>query len=537
MRAVPAALCSLIVSVCPTAIAMDRPVSIMPSAQMAAAPTGKTPAAPPTRDRGTAGRVLASWHTGNTDPFGVGMDRVRQSLWLSFYETGADGTNREFHLSGHPTGRTFDPGFATSTWAGDMTYDPVNDSIWQVRIGADHCLREWDRLTLTETGRALCGTWGTSSQRAVTYNANNDTFYVGGWNQRRIYEVARSGSVVNVCQIDLDISGMAHHAQADVLFVMVNANPNHVHVVDPDACVVESTIAIASPAFSGFSGGGLELDCQGNLLAPNQTDDRLYLVDSGLPPADLCGPLQPGIVVDSWSTPFIPWGVAFDQRNHVGWIGSFVDGSTAGPNREYLPTGQASGRIYTPTFAATTWVADMTHDPLSNTIWQVKVGVDRCLHEWNRATLAATGRTVCGPWATSQRGVAWNPAANTFYVGGWIDQSIHEVTRAGVLVRSCNIGLGISGLAYHHSANQLWAVSSAATTTLSHVDPVACSVVTTLEPPAVDLPAFASAGLDFDCDGRFLVANQSGNRVASVHSGLPKQPCGLDLIFKDGFGN
>ncbi len=270
MRAVLAALCSLTVGVCSTAVAMDGPVSMMPSGQVASAPSGMASAAPPTLERGTAGRVLTSWHTGNTELFGVGMDRVRQSLWLSFYETGTDGTNREFHLSGHPTGRTFDPGFATSSWPGDMTYDPVNDSIWQVRVGADHCLREWDRLTLTETGRTLCGTWGTTSQRAVTYNANNDTFYVGGWNQQRIYEVARSGSVVNVCQTGLNISGMAHHAQADVLFVMVNANPNHVHVVDPDACVVESTIAIASPAFGGFSGGGLELDGRATCWYPTR---------------------------------------------------------------------------------------------------------------------------------------------------------------------------------------------------------------------------------------------------------------------------
>jgi glutamine cyclotransferase len=68
-----------------------------------------------------------------------------------------------------------------------MAFD--GEYIWQVNVGGDNGIykidpdsgRVWDPYH-NSVGPAF-------SQRGLAYNANDDTFYIGGWNEDIIYKI------------------------------------------------------------------------------------------------------------------------------------------------------------------------------------------------------------------------------------------------------------------------------------------------------------------------------------------------------------
>ena len=177
-------------------------------------------------------------------------------------------------------------------------------------------------------------------------------------------------------------------------------------------------------------------------------------------------------------------------------------------------------------------MADFTYDWLNKTLWQVDVGGDDCIHELDPVTRTVTGSKICPAFGTSQRGLAYNPETDTFYAGGWSDSTIHEFDRSGAILRSTNVGLPISGLAFNPVTDHLFVMVSA---------PASGSEVYVVDVPAggdfvvsgqFDIAAFTTdyggAGLTMDCAGQLWVVDQNTQTVYQVESG-EVSTCSLDI--------
>jgi hypothetical protein len=123
-----------------------------------------------------------------------------------------------------------------------------------------------------------------------------------------------------------------------------------------------------------------------------------------------------------------------------------------------------------------------------------------------------------------QRGLAYDPSDDTFYVGGWVSGAIYHVrgtTHAvpGEVISQCSpADPSISGLALNTSMGVLWAATNSATDTVFELDPADCSVLSTVEHPD---PGFNGAGLELDTAGNLWMVSQAKNTIYLVESGVP----------------
>ncbi|GAB2695927.1 carboxypeptidase regulatory-like domain-containing protein [Thalassiella azotivora] len=247
-----------------------------------AAPSASASAAPSAgQDPRThaPGDVIASWPaTGLSTPWGLGR---ADGVWVSDADTGGD---VEFTVDGTPTGRTLDPPWA-STWNADLAHDTRRDRVCQVAVGGDNGIHCWDPATGQEDD-VLTGPWSAVSQRGVAYRADDDTFYVGGWNEDVVYHVAgpshaEPGAVLSSCSAPLALAGLAWNPTAQVLWAATSSEGNLLHRLDPDDCTSLGTLGF--PEATPYSGAGLDLDPNGDLWLVSQSSGTVYRVDSGLP--------------------------------------------------------------------------------------------------------------------------------------------------------------------------------------------------------------------------------------------------------------
>jgi hypothetical protein len=165
------------------------------------------------------------------------------------------------------------------SWAGDIAFDVNTGMMWQVAVGGDDCIHEWDPTTGTNTGNSIC--WGaTTSERGLAYDPDSDTFFVGGWNTDAVTRFDTSGNVLQVANVGLAISGLAYNPITHHLFVMTNASPTALYVLDVDNNYnVIGTFSIHG--FPDYGGAGLAFSCDGHLWAADQSLGTVYEVDSG----------------------------------------------------------------------------------------------------------------------------------------------------------------------------------------------------------------------------------------------------------------
>lgn len=237
---------------------------------------------PPSGAPSDAGDVLRSWPpTGFSLAWGVGFTG---DVWLS--EAGATPRNAEFDVSGAPSGRSWAAPWV-SAFPGDMAYDPGRDLICQVNVGGDNGIHCWD----PDTGnvvQSITGafSWTSTSQRGLAYRPDDDTFYIGGWNQGILYHIKGlswdvPGQVLGQCSPpDGAISGLAWNPAVESLWQATNSPNDAIYRLDPDTCAVLGTLPHPDP---GFDGAGLEMDQTGNLWMIDQEPNTVYLIDSGVP--------------------------------------------------------------------------------------------------------------------------------------------------------------------------------------------------------------------------------------------------------------
>lgn len=205
------------------------------------------------------------------------------NLWLGdFFAL----LNDEFTSDGAATGRSWPAPWA-GVAAGDMAYDPSRHLMCQVAIEGGNGIHCWDPDT-GEVVQAITGSfpWTQISQRGLAYRPDDDSFYIGGWNEGILYHVRglsdpNPGEVISSCSPpDPSISGLAWNDSVQVLWVATNSPTDTIYELNPDDCTVLATLAHPAP---GFSGAGLELDELGNLWMIAQARNEVFLVESGVP--------------------------------------------------------------------------------------------------------------------------------------------------------------------------------------------------------------------------------------------------------------
>ncbi len=173
-----------------------------------------------------------------------------------------------------------------------------------------------------------------------------------------------------------------------------------------------------------------------------------------LPPAPVGTILAAGDVIQSWpSGREAAWGIAYDGGNATVWVGDGWGSEDA--LFEYAPDGMSTGRSWPYTWSPTYGPADSAFNWNTGMVWTLDVGSDDCIHEMDPAT-GYTGNTICGPWTASQRGVAYDPDTDTWYVGGWNEGIVYHIDSGGTLLDSAYVGLAISGLAYNPETKHLF---------------------------------------------------------------------------------
>jgi hypothetical protein len=236
-------------------------------------PAGATPAAP--------GDILRQWTpVGLSLAWGVGYDN---HVWLS--DIPSSNRNHEFLVDGTPTGTSFAAPWA-GAWPGDMAL--MGTEMCQVNVGGDNGIYCWDRGTGAVT-RSITGAfpWTGISQRGLAYRPDDDSFYIGGWNEGILYHVAgfshpTPGQVLNQCNApDFNISGLAWNPAVGQVWEATNSFTDTIYRVDPTTCAAVSTLP--HPAHDQFDGAGLEMDEGGNLWMIRQSPNTVLLVDSGVP--------------------------------------------------------------------------------------------------------------------------------------------------------------------------------------------------------------------------------------------------------------
>jgi hypothetical protein len=246
--------------------------------------TGKAPAGTPAE---APGDILRQWATGLSLGWGVGYTG---QVWLSDVDGGFCGTsctNNKFAVTGPPPLASFPNGFA-GAWPADMALLGPNE-MCQLDVGGDNGIHCWDTNSGAAT-RSITGAfpWTGISQRGLAYRPDDDSFYVGGWNEGILYHVAgfshpTPGAVLNQCNApDFNISGLAWNPAVGQVWEATNSPTDTIIRVDPVTCAAVSSIAHPRP---GFNGAGLEMNEDGNLwmIAQDAGPNTAYLVDSGVP--------------------------------------------------------------------------------------------------------------------------------------------------------------------------------------------------------------------------------------------------------------
>ncbi|HEV8420965.1 MAG TPA: malectin domain-containing carbohydrate-binding protein, partial [Actinomycetota bacterium] len=240
----------------------------------------------------------------------------------------------------------------------------------------------------------------------------------------------------------------------------------------------------------------------------------------GLPSAPRTGggvPRAPGDVLASWPTGMTqPWGVNF---NGDVWISDPVDLIDV----RFTTGGDRLSDFATPWAGA--WAADMAWDPGRGLIWQVNVGGDNGIYGLDAADGSVEQVVTGSPWdSISQRGLAYDPATDTFYIGGWNEGILYRVAgpawpEPGEVLNQCSPpDPNISGLAWNPSFALVWEATNSETDTVWLLDPATCEAVASLPHPD---PFFNGAGLEMDTVGNLWTVSQAGGKAYLLDSGLP----------------
>ena len=190
----------------------------------------------------------------------------------------------------------------------------------------------------------------------------------------------------------------------------------------------------------------------------------------------------------------------------------------------FTPTGERLSDFGLPWAGA--WGGDMAFDAGRNIVWQVNVGGDNGIYGLDPADGSVRFTITGSPWTgTSQRGLAYDPGTDVFYIGGWNEGVIYRVagpshSTPGETLSQCNApDPNISGLAWNFAFGLLWEATNSESDTIYLLDPTTCEVLRTLPHP--DGGGYGGAGLEIDGIGNLWTVGQNSQNAYLVESGLP----------------
>jgi hypothetical protein len=162
--------------------------------------------------------------------------------------------------------------------------------------------------------------------------------------------------------------------------------------------------------------------------------------------------LDAGAVLTTWASGLSSaWAVGTDASGQV-WVSS-PSADWGGDNalHAYSAAGTPAGQALSYSWQPSNGPADLASNVHTGTFWMVGMGeADNCIYEMSPQA-GFTGQRVCpggdSGFSVAQRGLAYDPASDTFYSGSWNDLSIRQFRSDGALVRTLPVGLAISGLA------------------------------------------------------------------------------------------
>lgn len=260
----------------------------------------------------------------------------------------------------------------------------------------------------------------------------------------------------------------------------------------------------------------------------NQRDVDARAVIGYVPPA---APVLPnaGEVISSFPTTGAagPWGIGFNANADDLWISDIPPLGGNNTDKRFTKSGTNTGDSI-PTAFGGSWAADLAHDPGTNKLWQVNVGGDNCVYELDPVTKLATGNKICPAFGTTERGLAYNVATDTFYAGTWTNFTIVEFNRAGTILRSKNTGLAISGLAYNANTGHLFVMVNASSASDVYVLDVNADFAVVGSFAVAPMDNFSQAGLEIDCAGHLWAVKQTTDTVYEINSG-ETGACAIDI--------
>ncbi len=248
-----------------------------------------------------------------------------------------------------------------------------------------------------------------------------------------------------------------------------------------------------------------------NIWTTDFGTDYIGVFNSGV----VCGGAEAGVVIQHW-TPASntePWGIACTSSNI--WVG---DGWGVNATYEYQTNGTATGRSWPYSWMPSNGPADSAFNPNTGMVWVMDVGSDNCLHEMNPAS-GFTGNTICGPWTISQRGLAYDPDTNTYFVGGWNEGIIYHINAAGALLDSAYVGLGIAGLAYNPDTQHLFVIENWAPNNIIYVLDASAGYSLVRQFTIAPFSDYSGAGLAIDSQRNLWAVQQVTNEVYEFTSG------------------
>jgi hypothetical protein len=153
------------------------------------------------------------------------------------------------------------------------------------------------------------------------------------------------------------------------------------------------------------------------------------------------------------------------------------------------------------------------------------VGGDDCVYELDPAAKAATGRRICPAFGTSQRGLAYDVVADTWYSGSWNDGVIHRFDGSGTDLGSFYVGVAISGLAFDPTNGRLYALTNHDALLGydvyvfdTHAGMAAVGAFNVTSGGVPVLTANGGAGMDFACDGHLWLVDANAATIYEVET-------------------
>lgn len=227
------------------------------------------------------GDVVAEFDSGLNLAWGVVMDRRSGTIWIGDIAAEPE-LLTEYGIDGSLTGRTIvtqrDEG-----WGADLAFNGRTNTYWQVNVSGDNCIFE---ISPTDglTGKKICPNFG-YSQRGLAYDPITDTFYSGSWNDSIIHQFNTSGELIRSIDVNLSIAGLAFNSASGQLYVtnsdVASSTIFDVYVLDANTPYLNilGGFHIDNQEGTVLQGqAGLEIDCDGNLWAVDQTQQKVLAV-------------------------------------------------------------------------------------------------------------------------------------------------------------------------------------------------------------------------------------------------------------------